>query len=139
MTTAIDPVVYAIQVGCAVIRRGLQTLAAEFPGELAMYARWALAAIAHGPVDSIGYIGGGTAVMPRLLKHRARHHTVYEIEPVIVTTLRVMYPWLNVIEGDYRDTLRTHHDIIIYDLPGPVPIAQLHAHLNPNGLLAHST
>jgi hypothetical protein len=132
---------YETKDGAPVIRKGNALLAAELPGELAMYAAWALEALRRPMFDRIGYLGGGTAVMPRLLQTRALLHDVFEIEPTICGRLRLLYPWLQVICGDWRETIGgRRYNALVYDIPGPVPRAELEAdYLLPGGILFCST
>lgn len=80
---------------------------------------------------TVAIIGGGFGILPRLL-WKDYTITVYEIEPRLD---RYTPNWCLFVPGDYHSTLSGTFDVIVYDLPGKVPLDELLPHLNVGGLI----
>jgi hypothetical protein len=117
-----------------------RSIAQEDTQQLGVYARWVLDLLALDlpPGARAAILGGGTFVLPRLLSSRFWGALdVYEIEPHVVEWARNRWPaapW-QIIEGDYRETLKGPYDVIIEDTGEAVDMALLQANLAPGGVL----
>lgn len=81
---------------------------------------------------SVAWIGGGLCIGPRMFALARCTQDVYEIEP----SLREFCPdGVAFAVGDWRNTLTSKYDIIIYDLGDQVPRDILTKHLNPGGII----
>lgn len=81
---------------------------------------------------SVAWIGGGMCVGPRLFSLSNCAQTVYEIEPALA---EFCPEGIKFVPGDWRTTLSSTYDLIIYDLGEDVPTAALSQFLSPNGLI----
>jgi hypothetical protein len=102
-------------------------IATEDPGMLAAAAEYRLQ-IPKG--NKVAVIGGGFCVLPRLLLDC--QVDVYE---TIQELAQYVPPGANFIVGDWSTTLVDAYNVIVYDLGGEVPYAQLEPHLLTDGFI----
>jgi hypothetical protein len=96
------------------------------------YARAARFAIEAGPLvgKAVAWIGGGLCIGPRVFMVAQPTQTVYEVEPAL---REFCPPGAAFACGDWRDTLKAKYDVIVYDLGGEVPYAELSKFLREGG------
>ena len=105
-----------------------------FLSEADGYERSPEFAMGAGRLDgkAVAWIGGGFCIGPRVFAIADCSQTVYEIEP----SLQEFCPkGIEFIPGDWKDTIKGKYDVIIFDLGGEVPRADLAKNLNAGGII----
>jgi hypothetical protein len=81
---------------------------------------------------TVAWIGGGFCIGPMAFAIADCRQTVYEGE----SCLREFCPdGIAFVAGDWRDTIRGSFDVVIFDLGGPVPYAELSNFLSVGGII----
>jgi hypothetical protein len=118
--------------GYRIVVRGRTELVCDESGDT--HAAAAKYAIAAGDLDGrlVAWIGDGFCVGPKVFAIADCLQAVYELEPSFAEFCPA---GIRFVPGDWRDTIGGKFDVIVYDLGGEVPRAELSKFLAPGGVI----